>query len=69
MLNGKPALRQALQRLGNARVLNRTSDDVSRGIARETEKCEVVRLGGAAGEDDLVRRGPESRGDQLAGVL
>ena len=43
-----------------------TDDDVTRRDPREAEDGEVVRLGPARGEDDLVAMGPEDLRDGLA---
>src|SRR5262249_20342184 len=46
-----------------------TGDNVSGKFSAKAEQREVVRLGGAAGEDHLVGVGVEQGGDLVAGVF
>src|SRR5947207_1222247 len=50
-------------------MLDGTGNDVTGRIAGQAKEGEVVRLGGAAGEDDLIGLSAEQGGGSLAGVL
>jgi hypothetical protein len=69
IVHREPAPGELPQRLDDARVLDRAGDDVAGRVAGEAEQGEVVRLGGAAGEDHFVGVSAEQGGDALAGVL
>ena len=63
------ALGQLADRLDDAGMFDRTADDGAGRCAGEAEDREVIRLGGAAGEEDFVGMGVEEGGDPLAGVF
>src|SRR5205085_78065 len=53
----------------DTRMLNGTDEQMTRIGTGETEDREVVRLGGAAGEDDFVGEGVEERSGAFARVF
>ena len=69
VIDAEADLFEAAQRFGDGGVLDGTGDDMAGRVASEAEDGEVVGLGGAAGEDDLVGAGAEQGGDAFAGVL
>ena len=68
-----PSLAELLQRLEHRLVLDGCRDQVhTAGAAagvRQAEERQVVTLGGAAGENDLLRVGLNDRGHGVTGAL
>lgn len=68
------AHREPLKRVQHRMMFGRASDDVfptpiRRTSPSEAEDCEIVGLGAAAGENDLVRLCAQESGELIAGIV